>query len=519
MLFRANKKLAAKLICIPALAFITGWACIGMATSSRSGEDFAAWIFVHEWLERGETLYINIWDHKDFGFFLFNFPFFEIGGTIGLLFGGLFSTALFGGGIFIGMTRYLRVVSAIVVSLISTILYVLSPTFLATYTENQAIALAVLAIALLGKAPVLAGVILAASTSVKVAGFGIAFFVIVLMLVTDRFDDEVGTRTSQVSRRFGISYLMGIVGIGVVSAILGVFRGWMEIITYNIEYSAERRSIRPSILEPLELLRFLIGDGETRIFLVLLLFGTLTLFAVASRTKLQSLNELPRSTSHTYSETRAWLAAFGLALGTFLGVLTQLPARPHHLGYLVGSTIYIASMATARILQAWKSFVLSRKITFCVIVTFIFVSTAAFSVREDGITWPIRNPSKWGDLDRGKLRLEAGEHSKSAQSLAFVNFWGLGLDFDSLPSTWTLNCRFFYHLPHLVRRFEVEMLNCLRSDTDIVVLGTRNTMDSAFKSEIRQLLETRYVQCENSLVVAEIWSLTLATCPRVSNTT
>ena len=67
--------------------------CVGILFVSKRIEavepahgDIAVWITVHEFLKRGHSLYRDVWDHKDPGFFTWSHPFFETWGTEGALY-------------------------------------------------------------------------------------------------------------------------------------------------------------------------------------------------------------------------------------------------------------------------------------------------------------------------------------------------------------------------------------------------------------------------------------------------
>jgi hypothetical protein len=485
-----------------------------MSTASRAGEDFAVWVFVHGWLQHGESLYADVWDHKDFGFFFFNSLFFELGSTSGLVAGGLFWTGLFGCGVFVSASRKLNTTAALAVALMASIIYVLSPTYLGAYTENQAIAIAVLAVALLPGMPAIAGVLLAVSTSVKVSGLVITLFVIVILLVGSLWEPHERRETHRLIRRLILSYTFGLLAIGFLAVALGALSGWLEVISFNIEYSSIRRADRPSLFSPRALLGYLTGDTETRVFLSVLLSTTLLLLVVRNRTG-TTIASKQISQLRTSLEKHEQLVGIGLTLGAIAGVLAQSPARPHHFGYLVGAILYLASSSFARILATGVAVTLRLKIFVGFMVTLLSITASGFSIREDGPSWPINNVAKWKSLEDGELQFLFEESPDVQKSLVFMNYGGLAIDFGTLPPSARIACRFFYNLPHLMPRYKDEMLSCLRNDVDFVFVGLQKPLDSSFLVIAREILESRYVQCDSPQVTTEVWIKPQNKCPTI----
>lgn len=499
------------------LSVIAGWVGIGMSTASRAGEDFAVWVFVHGWLQRGESLYADVWDHKDFGFFFFNSLFFELGSTSGLVAGGLFWTGLFGCGVFVSASRKLNVKAALAVALITSMIYVLSPTYLGAYTENHAITIAVLAVALLPRMPAIAGVLLAISTSVKVSGLVITLFVFVILLVGSHWETHERRAAHRLIRRLVLSYTLGLLAIGILAVALGALSGWLEVISFNIEYSSIRRADRPSLFSPRALLSYLTGDTETRFFLSVLLSTTFLLFVVRNRTGTTVAPEQV-SQMETSLEKHEQLVGIGLTLGAIAGVLAQSPARPHHFGYLVGAILYLASSSLARILATGIAVTVRLKIFVGFMVTLLSITVASFSIREDGPSWPTNNLAKWKSLEDGKLQFRFEESPDVQKSLVFLNYGGLAIDFETLPPLARIGCRFFYNLPHLMPRYKDEMLSCLRNDVDFVFVGLQKPLDSSILVIARGILESRYVQCDSPQVTTEVWIKPPNKCPTITVT-
>jgi len=477
---------------------------LSLAMASRTGEDLNVWIFVHEWLGRGAVLYRDVWDHKDFGFFLVNRPFFALFGATGLWVAAILSTLGIGLGMYIAAHRALGRHKALLVSAVGLTAYAFSPTFLAPYTENLAVSFMIVGVSVLSIRPMLAGSLLAISVSIKISLLATSILLATL-LIAELFS-RTSARRHQISvsnaKRVVSGFVLALFIVTGIAAIQGSLAGWLGIIHFNQQYSNLRRVNRPAISDFLNFLRYLLPDPEVSVYLVACLVS-LTILAYIGRRPPETLQ---------LNLKREILLATTVTVGSGLALLPQLPLTAHHYGLIAAPLCYLGvllAIPAVSVLSHKRR--TTRAWAMCAALPVILVGFS-LAVREDGWGWPVTNLAKWSSLGYHEVQLSNTTLRTQPHSLAFVDFAGGSFDFKSLNEKSSLSCRFFYHLPHLMPFFETEMSECLESLPDVIVVGSRLKSTPEFEDRLKAILRDFYGRCSYQFDSIEVYVRMRVSC-------
>ena len=467
---------------------------------SPYGGDIAVWIFTHEWLGRGYTLYEGVWDHKDWGFFAITQPFFQIAGIKGLYIAALLSVYVFMTGIFLLIRHITSFKKGVLVSILAGITFTSSPSFLATYTENLSISLSVLALGLILKYPFLSGAVFALSVSVKISGILIFIVVFGLYLLIQHFILKQSSRALRKRlARVAIGFLLITLFILVTTYIQGTLKGWLEVIRYNSEYGKIRRGPMPPISDIIGFLKFASPGDAVAIFLACL--GLTTLILSALTTKKIPWRQEGGKQGQNFAEPL--ILAAGLTFTTLIVMIIQFPPSFQHWQYFVGGAVTLTSVLASILGATFPPEKLHRKVL--AIVLLPIIAGSAVAVSGQGFNGFYQGANRWlGNIDSGE-EVSILKEVPAKSSIAFINTGSSLFNLKSLPSDIKLECEFFYNFPHLLPRFGNEMLECLRKDLDYIILRKSPLLDLAFQGKALKILGKNYRECSVAEDEFRLW--------------
>lgn len=474
---------------------------------SPYGGDIAVWIFTHEWMSRGYTLYEGVWDHKDWGFFALTQPFFQMAGIKGLYIAALLSVYIFMTGIFLLIRHIASFKKSVLVSILAGITFTSSPSFLATYTENLAISLSVLALGLILKYPLLSGSVFALSMSVKISGILVFLVIFGMHLLIQYFTLKQTSRAlCKKIVRTTVGFLLMTLFILVTSYMQGALKGWLEVISYNTEYGKIRRGPTPPISDIISFLKFASPGDAVVVFLVCLGLTTLFLCALIQKNTLWCQDEGNQS----QNSAEPLILAAGLTLTTLVVMIIQFPPSFQHWQYFVGGVITLTSVLVSIIGATSSSDKLHLKALASVLLP--IVAGCAIAISGQGSNGFYQGATRWlGNIDRGE-EVSTLQEVPAKSTIAFINTGSSLLDLNNLPDDIKLGCKFFYNFPHLLPRFGDEMLECLRKDLDYVILRKSPLMDAAFQEKVLKILEKEYRECNVDEDAFRLWVSKRSSC-------
>jgi hypothetical protein len=468
-------------------------------------DDIAVWIFVQEWMARGAVLYGDVWDHKDWGFFALTRPFYRLGEITGLYLAGLIGVLVLSVGVYFGIRPIVSWRKSAVIAAFAAVVYAASPSFLSTYTENIAIALAVLAVGLISRFPVASGIVFALSCSVKVSGAVVLLAVVSSDVVLSAYSRRRsgGVRKSE-HLRVVAGFALAALIIAMLAQLQGSLLGWIDIIEYNGEYGAILREGMPSILDMKAFLAF-VNPGLDTVAFLLASLGSLALLIIVA---LLGRDRPDGQRSHGASQrVRIVVLNTALALSAMIVLVVQFPPRFQHYQYLVGAATSLgAALAVFVITKPPRSRSTAMSLLLvCAAMLPVMVGTSLL-VHAEGPLALAQGITRWGDLNEGGDRITALDGATGGASLAFVNAGGKLIDRASIPEGAVLSCRFFYNYPHLLPRYGEEMLDCLMHGAGLVLIRRDTYLDGEFDRAVRQVLESGYKRCESPDSNFELWA-------------
>lgn len=474
--------------------------------------DIAVWIFVHEWMSRGVPLYEGVWDHKDWGFFTITNPFYRALGIPGLYISGFLAAMTFTIGVFLNARSVASWRKAMVIASVAALTYVFAPSYLATYTENYAIAISVLAVGLLLRYPFAAGVAFATSSSVKISGLLLFTAVAVVYLIMGSQKRRcVSNLRVHSTPRLVAGFGLGAATLLVIAGAQGALRGWLDIISYNREYGAIRRMSMPSPLDVAAFADFLDPGSVTTNFAAVSLTsfgGLLALYFIATRNgdriRLRSAS--------------APLVLNGvLIIGSAAALAAQFPPRYQHYQYLLGPALSFSSVIVAVL---WSKAALTHRLI-CAVTGVLFVAPLAMGVsqvlRVEGWSFIAADLKRWTYLnDQGEPFMTLGT-IPNRSSLAFLDVGGRLIDSSNIPTESTLRCRFFFQYSHVLPRYGSEILQCLKAGVDFIVIRSDNYRDEAFHESVQGVLQVEYTPCVTAEPPYELWARDATNCPKATS--
>lgn len=504
---------------LSALVALCGWVVVarsaGVGIYRADGGDIATWIFVHEWLSRGLTLYRDVWEHKDLGFLMFVQPFYRVGSTFGLYMSGVLTALVLAVGIYIGVRRRASHALSLCLASSGLTIYVLSPTFLSVYKESYAVSFGVLAVSVVASRPLFGGALIGVSTAIKVSGVGILICVAVVLLVECiSRGHEVRIIMLRLGRLFvGFGAVMGLTCMWAYHR--GILGSWVEVVRYNVEYSSFRRETFREVADLRGLLALLSPGYDTFFYLLWLAIavGVLTYIKVNSRLMLGTYTTMAARTANLDFNL---LQGVALLVATSVAIVSQTPPRFQHYTYFVGALVYVGAVLTANILATEVPLLMGRTVSLFMVMMLLLGIGLIQAVRADGLAWPITNLKRWSELDTIESPLPELRMLPGDSRVVFVNLGGSRINFEDLDEDVQLGCRFFFHYPNLTPRYGAQMLDCLGDNIDLVVLGTKAEMSESFSAQLEMTLRRQYVSCRSSQTLFSLWASSERLCQIVN---
>ena len=457
-----------------------------------SGGDASVWFSFYEWVGRGHAIYSDVWDHKDLGFLWVNSLVYASGGVLGVYVFSLGLVGLFGFSIFLITQEYASKYFSFWVAVMLTAAYVSAPSFLSVYTEHFAITLIAFASALLSRFPLAAGAIFAVASSVKLGSIIVFITALIALLIASK---AWISASQSLPIRLALRSAFGFFAMG--SAILvgaqasNLLSGWFEVISYNREYSSIRNA---SPFAP----KSLFGLFQEVISGPLVGFSLFVGFAVFLLIHLSSVERDAETTGRT--EARATVAvAGGVAAGSIIALVPQIPPSYHHLHFAVGGLlVLIAALAGRLHLKLLDGINTSRFFggAMGLFLFFLVVPGVATSLAAGG---PVV------DVGVGKVRTVANQdlNLSEVNSVAVFGYNSPAFDPRALPGHVLLKCRLFYQFNHMIPRYGDEIAKCLDLEPDIVLVDRPEVyfgnLEEAGFGNLGKTLELKlgesYVQC------------------------
>jgi len=481
--------------------------------------DVSVWISVHEWIKRDVPLYVGVWDHKDWGFFWFTQPFYEIWATTGLYIVGFLSAVLVGIGAYLIVRKLTPPLSALLLGVLAMTISIAAFSFLPTYTEIFAVGLASLAIGILVHERFLGGFIFATSIAVKVSGVVVLVTVLTFELVAEWRRLRGGSLKSMIRPAaltvagVGVGLLF-IVGLASAS---GSLYGWLEIITYNREYAQFRGSLPAGswVEKPIILLQTYLQDFVN---LPKNQFSFLSALALSSGVLLllwRPRKPGPNDLSTSDQQRLIVVIASGYAFGALAVTLSQRPGW-FHWQYAVAPLclLMVATWAAAQRSGAFSSL---TKLTVGIIlltpplvVALYFNRSLVSAVTPDAL-------NQWKTLNSGAVLTAELAGLQPNTSLAIFATNSVRADYAAMPPNVELKCRFIYQFDHLLPRYRDEILSCQGKDPDVVIVQNSEWADDVTRSSILSWLADRYTPCNGVRTIDyQLWGKEESVCPTMT---
>ena len=478
--------------------------------------DVAIWIPMHEWMSRGAVLYESVWDHKDWGFFWLSHPFYRLMGIEGLYLAAFLAVVAFGFGVYLCVRAFTSSRTGSVVASTAALTYTAAPSFWSIFTENLSSGLLVLAIGLSIRTPFVGGLIWALSASVKVAGAGLLVAALATIVISAAISGP--SRDRRVLLRQAVRLLAGFtVGAALVvlaALITGSLLGWVDVITYNREYS-QSRGFPPS--GPISQMPGLVTQAVTEDIRAL---GQHQFFYVAALVvSILALSSIAFAQRKGRGESligqdepeRVTAVSAVVALAALFVTLAQRPS-PQHWQYFVGPAVLLISVLFVRVRKHGTSGGTFVRILGVVLL----VLPLALSVYFD------RSMLPRGILDRGiALTYFAqggvlGDELRQVPPDSTLSFYGINderVDVAQLPDSGVLACPLIVQFPWYSPRYDTAIEQCIQNRPDYVVVGTEIWGTDAWQGALSRLLESEYVQCAENEPTRELWVRAGGTCP------
>lgn len=482
------------------------WAIMGLAlflgvSATRSkaiGLDFQIWVFVHEWLSRGGVLYEEVYDHKDPGFFWINSVFYRTLGESGLFLSGFLASLMIGLAAFLTLRQFSSTHRSLLLASATYATYVCSPTFLSTYTENFAAAFAVLAVSIVRRRPIVAGLLLAVSISVKFSGVVIFLAIMISLLAVEAWENRGGGQsiTDYVGFKLLVSFSTLILA-GALMAHLGDWLDdWLDVLQFNVQYSSYRGRSRPNSLNFRDWISFVGIDLWIAGYLGLFVFAlSATRFTTRGSRTIINRRKPGFHGIKVSPLNQERLLAISVLLGASVALVGQMPANSHHYGYLVAPLCYTTAIELGVIIEGRTTRRRYGRLV-CLLISFtLIVSGFLLVARRDGGLWVLDNSKRWWSHSSSNPAEVDFSNIGTSRKIIFVNFLGDSINVRYLPKQTRLGCRFFYHFSHMLPRYSAEMIQCVLDGADFIVIGMDKQLDSGFQTHVDYATRQIYTIC------------------------
>ena len=488
-----------------------------------NGGDVAVWVSVHEWMSRGARLYVDVWDHKDMGFFYLNHPAFAAWGISGLYVMALLYVVLFSTGV-----AYLAAPSGtlrlrVVTGLAAAALFVSSPAYLATYTEAAAVSLIVLGIALWFRFPLIAGVIFSLAASVKVASIAVwvAMAIVLGLRLVVQWKASCSRLAWRTLSRNLLGFAIGGAGILVLATASGVLGGWIESIRFNRQYASSRGFVSPldGLAPAQQFLQSALVD-ILRTPTTTLIFGSVTLAGCVILAVVLTYGGRDRTTDTAASPSPAILMLVAGAVSAFVVTLSQRPAFHHwqfFFGLLVALLVVLATSAYRRPTSSSLVRVVVLAVTVSPLVVAVFMESG---LRPASLSKGAENVL---ELNASAQAAEVLRALPSNSSLAVLGTNRWRVSYEDLPAGSQLGCRHFFQFSWITLRYGDEIANCLLSGPDVVLVEVENPVealswgDASFRDRVASQLDQTMILCDSDLEFHDVWTRIEGLCGELTS--
>lgn len=474
--------------------------------------DIGVWINIQEWLGRGLTLYSEVWDHKDWGFFVAVAPFYRAASILGVYVSGVAVTAAFAAGMTLLLRPFAPPRVALLIGLLATASYVAAPSYLAVYTENYAIATAVLAAGVLYRFPFVAGILFAGAVSIKLS----ALLLWPAALAADGLVWLCARRARVTVFRPG-HLRRAIAGFALAAGLLlagswwsGTLAGWIDVASFNREYAGMRRGPGSPLAA------FTMPDSGVAAFFLALasVFAGGLLIGAAPIAQAPAGDDGPVG---AWMRFRALLLSVAVALGSLVAILLQAPPAWHHFQFLVGPSVAVAFVMIA---IGWAR--TRSSLARCLLLLLMLVPLAVITRVRPGLPTPreaLANLRAWSSLNDPGPAAAVLRSIGPGKSVAFFGGNGSRADARALPTGTRLACRFVYQFPHLWPRYGSEIEQCLSRHPDLVVVETSESWGTgSLRGQVVDALHAAYTACGPGRDGFALWARAPADCPAATAT-
>ena len=416
--------------------------------------DFYVFISIHQLIDAGYSLYKDIWDHKDLGFYLFNQVFYKIFGIKGLFISTLFVIIIFYFSFLYYLKKNLILKNNYPLALLSVFFIVSIDSFISTHGETQAPLIILSGIFLYNFNKYISFFLFVLALSIKISGLPIIILFFIFKFL------QYDSKKNFIFKELLPLVIFLLISISLFFLIIILFKksyllaGWNEITHFNKIYAENIRGNNLFSLNSRDLAIdiarvFFYFTKDTAIFFILSIFS---LFINLIFFKKLSKDELNFFLVNTY------LYIF-LIFAALCVMYLHIPVAFHHYQFLNPFLITYFLINFALLINKFKY---SHLVYILIIISF------SFKINIQDIK---NNFSNFIDPINGK-----GELSYEISNLENKSFILLGgnhikLDYSSLKKDkLNMSCRFFYQLEHIIDNYFIEMIDCINEKPDIIFL-------------------------------------------------
>jgi len=448
---------------------------IKLTFEDASFGDGAIFADTHYFMFNGSFLYNDVWDHKDYGYFLIGTPFYSLFGIYGLFILGLISILSCCLSIWYCAKIYTTNFISILLSLISIIFYASSFGFSPLQPEFLSINFLITGATLILFGRISGGILLALSVMIKIGSIlpVILFFLSFYIICNFNSQNIIIKKIYKSLATFSFT----IATVVVISILNNALTGWIEIINFNIFYSNYVRNGHS--FDPTDAASFLLAN-------IRVLYG---IYAYAGKSIIIAcflniclllstiwfLKNFPKYSIKKFLIT--FIPHYGILLGCYLTMLTQAPPANHHYIYILVPLMVTSSIIAANLMclinqnaQRYLSILLSLFI-------FIYLISSAYQ----------KGFKAWVDpYDNAQIEYELGV-LKEDKTFAILR-GNHDLLAGSIKTNAKLKCRHFYQLEHIIIYYQDEILSCIKSKPDVIFVN-ENEIKGLWKSQVNFYVE------------------------------
>ena len=465
--------------------------------------DISVWITLHEMWQRGNSLYVDVWDHKDFGFLQINQFLYASGEVFGIYLGGALWAFLFAIGFYLSARERTERKTSAYMSCLVTILFVLSPSYLSVYVEPLAVSLTVLALGIHRYSPFASGFLFSIAMSVKISGILILAIAIAIILFRIKDSDLLRLERKQEFYRF-------LFGLGTSSILIfssayfqDALPGWYEISLFNADYASYQRT-------DLSFLNYFLSAITNPDPYQLFYFKFLSLFSLAIA--LSILLKLKKVSAIKFSFSE--ILFLGSAAASILVILIQIPIRMQHYQYSIGFLLAgTGLLALALIESAKSSKVFSKYWHRMFVVTYVVFALVIQNMHVISLNNLTVSTGSWQ-----KLNQPTNLSTELARIPSQSNFMLLAgndhsIDFRRLNREAELDCRLIYYFEHMNEQYGPEIIRCIEEKPNyIIIQNSQWLLGEETQTSLRTMISNSYIQCPVNNDYFQVWASSSKEC-------